>query len=122
MSLKLSTRQSGQKSEAIAAEFLQRNGLTLVTENFRGPQGEIDLIMRDKDYLVFIEVRMRNDQDFGLSVETINKSKQSRIIQTALYYLVQENLLDKTFCRFDVIGMGKDQQIEWIQNAFEVSY
>ena len=94
----------------------------LVTKNFRGPQGEIDLIMRDDEDYVFVEVRLRRHKDYGTSIETISSSKQHRIIKTSLYFLQQADLMEKMNCRFDVLGIDKAQNFIWIKNAFEVQY
>lgn len=112
----------GQISETTAAAYLQKKGLTLTAKNFRCPCGEIDLIMKDQDYLVFVEVRFRKNQHYGNSIETISQHKQSRLTRTALYYLQQHSLLDKVNCRFDVLGLDADEKITWIRNAFEVKY
>lgn len=122
LSEKPTSRASGLQAEILACEYLSAQGLKLITRNYRVSCGEIDLIMWDNDYLVFIEVRFRQDTDYGSGIETITKSKQNRIIKAALFYLQQEKLLDKVLCRFDVIGMGAAEKIEWIKNAFEVTY
>lgn len=121
-SLKETTVARGSRAENDACAFLVAQGLEFQTKNFRCPLGEIDLIMRDGEYLIFVEVRFRHDPDFGTSIETISKNKCQRIIRTALYYLQQEKLLDKVFCRFDVVGMDAENNLLWIKNAFEVEY
>ncbi len=78
--------------------------------------------MEDKDYLVFVEVRFRQRQHYGNSIETISPSKKYRIIKAAMHYLQQHNLVDKVNCRFDVLGLNPEEKITWIRNAFEVEY
>ncbi len=114
------SRKIGHQAENEACHYLQQQGLTLVTQNYNGPQGEIDLIMEDKGYLVFVEVRLRHNPNYGHSLETISKSKQTRIIKTALHYLQKHKSVNHKPCRFDVIGIGEQQKMVWIKNAFEV--
>lgn len=111
----------GQDAEQCACDYLQQQGLKLVTKNFRCKLGEIDLVMHDANVLTFIEVRCRNNTDFGSGAETINYKKRTKIIKTAQHYLQKYNLLEKTACRFDVVSIEAHQQlkIEWIKNAFQ---
>lgn len=112
----------GQASESIASAYLQNQGLKLIEKNFHCAQGEIDLIMEDKDYLVFVEVRFRKHRDYGNSIETISRSKQNRLTRTAQHYLQQHGLMYKTNCRFDVLGLNAQEKITWIKNVFDVEY
>jgi putative endonuclease len=107
----------GNLAEQRACQFLQAQGLKLITQNFRTIHGEIDLIMREGDEIVFIEVRSRAKNDYGTPIESINKNKQKKVIKTSLIFLQQRNWLDKVNCRFDVIGVNQDH-LEWIQDAF----
>lgn len=116
------SRVIGQLAEARARNFLEQQGLTWVCSNYLCPAGEIDLIMRDGEYLVFVEVRFRADLDYGESAETVVDRKQHRIIKAAWHYLLDTQAVDKQDSRFDVIGMAADEKICWIQNAFEVKY
>lgn len=109
----------GQEIEQLACAYLQARGLVLIEKNYRCRRGEIDLVMRQSDTLVFVEVRYRKNQDFGGAKESITPSKQAKLQTTALHYmqLHQHN----TNARFDVIavtGAGTLDNIEWIQNAF----
>jgi len=116
----LSTRAAkGQQAECAACDYLLAQGLTLVEKNYRCRRGEIDLVMRHRDTLVFVEVRYRKNHDFGGASESITRKKQEKIQTTALHYL--QKLKPDINARFDVIaitGSGKQQQFEWIQNAF----
>lgn len=107
----------GNAAEALAAAFLQQKGLKLVEKNFRCQFGEIDLIMRDSNTLVFIEVRLRTNSDFGGAAMSINPSKQQKLRRSAERYLQTHG---DCACRFDVILMSKVNlsAIEWLQNAF----
>ncbi len=118
---KLKTQQTGQLAEKQACDYLQRQGLRLIECNYRTRAGEIDLIMQDKEDIVFIEVRLRNNRHFGSGIDSIDYSKQQKIVKTAMHYLSEKQLLDTVNCRFDVIGISYRQpkvEIEWIQDAF----
>lgn len=111
----------GKKAEQFATTYLCERGLTLQTSNYRGPQGEIDLIMLDKNQLVFIEVRYRKNNHYGSAADTISTTKQRKIAKTARYYLATRGKYDKIPCRFDVIAishLNKQLQVDWIKNAF----
>lgn len=116
--MKLNQNNSGLLAEQLAATFLTQHGLKLVTQNYHCRFGEIDLIMKEGEVLVFIEVRLRTNRQFGLAAESISPRKQQKIIQTAQHFLMQHG---EHACRFDAILMDKaDQQhIEWIRHAFE---
>lgn len=112
---------SGKQAEQETCAFLEKQGLTLIEKNFDSPVGEIDLIMKDKDYYVFIEVRLRNNLDYANGLESVTRSKQKRIIKTALLYLQENRLLNKVPCRFDVVSVQQINQkfeFQWIKNAF----
>ena len=123
LSLHSSRSSKGKAAEAIACDHLEKNGLQLIDKNFNSRYGEIDLIMRHKDSLVFIEVRYRKSLDYGGALASVTPTKQQKIIKTALYYMQKQG---REFnARFDVIAItgaigNSNQQlsIEWIQNAF----
>ncbi len=99
---------------------MQKQGLSFITKNFRYKQGEIDLIMSHQSMLVFVEVRYRRFSNLIQPLITLTPSKQRRLIKTVLHYLKEHRLLDKIFCRFDIVGITADRQITWIKNAIEV--
>ena len=113
-------QKKGQCAEFIAQRYLESQGLQCVEKNYSCRSGEIDLIMSDKETLVFIEVRSRQKADYGSSIETVQWNKQSRIIRSALHYLQKKGLYDQIDCRFDVIGLDNLQKIVWIKDAFQV--
>ncbi len=121
------SRNLGQQAEQVACDYLQQKGLQLITQNYHCRRGEIDLIMRDTDTLVFVEVRARRNDRFGSALESITADKQSRIIATAQLYL-QQNQLQQN-CRFDVIAVriqtaadNQNHQVsDWIRDAFQLS-
>ncbi len=119
---KISSMTIGKQAETLACRYLQQQGLHLIQRNFSCRFGEIDLIMRDQDTLVFIEVRMRSHAHFMHPRDTIDAFKQKKIIKTAIYYLQQQKLTSRMICRFDVIAIEKeDNQLQWIKRAFEVT-
>lgn len=108
---------AGHQAEKIAATFLQKNGLKLVTQNYRCTYGEIDLVMLDVKTLVFVEVRLRNNQKFGGAGMSINQSKQQKLARTAEFYLQTHG---DSACRFDAVLLHAldISAVEWIKNAF----
>ena len=108
----------GQTAEEFAADYLIARGFKYVNKNYRCKAGEIDLIMRDDEFLVFVEVRLRFDPHYGSSLETITRRKQQRIIHAAKHYLITNNLYEKEYCRFDAVGIDGDWQVSWVKNAF----
>lgn len=110
-------REQGFSAENDVRAYLEKQGLIFVTANYYSHFGEIDLIMQDKDYLIFIEVRMRKSATLLSALETIDKRKQQRIRKTAICYLQANRLLDKTNCRFDIVTVEKGE-INWLKNAF----
>jgi putative endonuclease len=110
------TRAAGERAERLAADHLVRHGLKLLERNFRCRGGEVDLVMRDREHLVFVEVRMRSNPLFGSAVETVNGHKQRRVITAARYYLARHPSIAP--CRFDVVGIDGTGRIDWIRDAF----
>jgi putative endonuclease len=84
--------------------------------NFRCRFGEIDLIMHDGATLVFVEVRLRSNQKFGGAAASVTSAKQGRITRAAQIYLQQQSR--EMACRFDVVLLDGERNIEWIKNAF----
>lgn len=107
---------SGLQAEDLAANYLQQRGLTLVARNFRCPFGEIDLILKDGKTLVFVEVRMRSNKNFGGAAASIDARKQGKLVRTAQYYLAALSHLPP--CRFDAVLLDSPDNIEWVKNAF----
>lgn len=119
-----STREFGAEQEQLVCDYLTKQGLQLLTQNYNCKMGEIDLIMLDGDFYVFVEVRFRSRADFGGGSASVDKHKQKKLIRTATYYLQQNQLLDKVPCRFDVVSVTDDKKtkFQWIKDAFWVQY
>ncbi|MCX7552653.1 YraN family protein [Marinicella sp. S1101] len=112
---------NGQQAETFAAQYLQRQGLKLLDQNYNTKLGEIDLIMRDGQCLVFIEVKFRARSDWAHAAETVTLSKQQKIIRTAQLYLQNKQLSDRVYCRFDVVAIDNEineENLNWLKNAF----
>ena len=110
-------RERGRHAEDAAAMFLQQQGLTLVERNYHCRFGEIDLIARDGDTLVFVEVRMRSSERFGGAAGSITAAKKQKLLRTARHYLAAT--AGTPACRFDALLLqGGDPSIEWLKNAF----
>jgi putative endonuclease len=108
--------EAGARAEALAAVFLAERGLAIVERNFRCRRGEIDLIARDGDTLVFVEVRLRTRRDFGGAAASITAAKRARIAAAALFYLGR--LARTPPCRFDAVLLDAidTDRIEWLQD------
>ena len=112
----------GKRGENLAGQFLRKNGYKILYRNFRGRTGgEIDIVCRDRDTLVFVEVKTRTGEDFGRPFEAIDRKQRNRISRGALAWL---RLLDDPdiLFRFDVVEVimadGAPPHLELIQNAF----
>jgi len=119
----LSKQDQGTAGEDLALEHLRQQGLRLVTRNFRCKGGELDLIMRHGETLVFVEVRAHHDEGYGTPAETITRAKQRRLIRAAGFYL-QKHRLDVA-CRFDVVAVtlgAPAPRVDWIQDAFQTAW
>ncbi|MEP7061181.1 MAG: YraN family protein [Betaproteobacteria bacterium] len=96
---------AGADAESLAAAFLVAQGLSIVARNVRSRFGEIDLVARDGDTLVFVEVRLRSGQAFGGAATSITRAKQARLVAAARIYLA--NLRREPPCRFDAVLFDK---------------
>ena len=104
--------------ERKAADYLKKQRLFILRYNYRCRSGEIDLIARDGRYLVFVEVKYRNDNSSGYALDAVNPAKQRKICKVARYFLTVEYRCMDVPCRFDVVGID-DDEVHWIKNAFE---
>lgn len=109
--------ERGRSAEDHAERFLERQGLRIVGRNFRRRFGEIDLVARDDDTLVFVEVRKRSHRGFADGAESIDRRKRQRLLRTAEAYLQQQRWTGPV--RFDVVVLDARDCIEWLQHAIE---
>lgn len=114
-------RQLGADKEQLAAEYLTARGMDILERNFRNRQGEIDIIGRHGQYLVFVEVKFRSGTDMGMAVEAVGIRKQRQICKVADYYRMIHHLGDNTAVRYDVLAI-QGEDVQWIQNAFPHIY
>ncbi len=114
----LTKRLQGEKFEQKAREFLERNGLKFVAANQQFKCGELDLIMRQGDTFVFVEVRQRKSNRFGSAVESIDYRKQQKWLDAANMWLFTKHKqsLDTANCRFDVVAFEGNNPPLWIPN------
>ena len=110
---------SGKQAETLAARFLEQQGLLVLARNFRCRGGEIDLVCRERQVLVFVEVRLRRNLRYGGAAASITTHKQARIILAARHYL-SAHAATESDCRFDCVLLdGLDEaRIEWLRDAF----
>ena len=111
-----SKSERGASAETVAARLLVDAGYRIVERNFRCKLGELDIVARDGDILVFVEVRSRADDEHGSAVEMIRRGKQRRVVRVARYYLAT---MQPTFeqCRFDVVAITGSETI-LLRDAF----
>ena len=117
----VSTKQLGNIAEEKAFQYLKLQGLQFISKNFYSRFGEIDLIMFDKNCLVFIEVRSRKNMGFGSALESITYAKQNKLRKTADFFFLKNQNYSKMPARFDVIIIPtntSDEKINWLKNAF----
>ena len=116
---KVTHKQVGDQYEAVAKAYLTRHGLSLIQQNFIAKCGEIDLIMRHNNTIVFAEVKYRKQTRYGHAAEMVTAKKSQRLLKTAQVWLMQQGLsVHSTDFRFDIIAIeGPDDNINWIQNA-----
>ncbi|MBW1805418.1 MAG: YraN family protein [Deltaproteobacteria bacterium] len=114
----------GRKGEDLALRKVKRLGYKCIARNYRCPLGEIDLIARDGDCLVFIEIKTRKGRSVGYAKEAIDKRKMRQISKVALAYMKANDCCDVR-ARFDVVAINMNEgreEIEVIQNAFDLAY
>ena len=114
--------ERGKRGEEAAVKYLQKLGYTIIGRNFNCKLGEIDIIARRKEYLVFIEVKLRKNNKFGGAAMAVDRFKQQKIKKTAALYLQQKGI--EAPVRFDVVLITtsddriKNENIEVIEDAF----
>ena len=117
----MNTRTKGAEYEEMAAEYLKRQGIRILEKNYRNRIGEIDLIGRDEEYLIFFEVKYRRSMNTGAPAEAVTYPKQKKICKVADYYRLTHGIGEFCAIRYDVISIC-DKEITWFQNAFSHIY
>ena len=110
-------RSIGAFYEQKAVEYLKGKGYSILSQNFRCKIGEIDIIAKWKDVIVFVEVKYRKTASFGYPEEAVSYYKQEKIRKVAQYFLTGASFAMDTECRFDVIAI-EGEEIRHIENAF----
>lgn len=116
-------RDIGDKGEKIAVKKLKNLGYKILERNYNVPRtGEIDIVAMQGEYLVFAEVRLRKNAEYGAPAETVDAFKQRKLVKAALMYMKEKNLTSHS-ARFDVVSItgnpDGDYTVEVIRNAFD---
>lgn len=111
----MNKRQIGTFYENAACEYLKKQGVCILEQNYRCKIGEIDIIGRQGDCVIFVEVKYRKSEEFGAPLAVVDVNKQKTICKCAAVYCMRHPHV--TQIRYDVIGIT-DTQINWVQNAF----
>lgn len=107
----------GDEAESRALDYLQAKGLQFVVRNYRCKCGEIDLILREQETWIFVEVKFRQSEDYGRSIEQLTPQKQRRVLNAVRVFLVDNHLNEfHTPIRIDLVALT-DSSIEWIKNV-----
>ncbi|MDI6741239.1 MAG: YraN family protein [Smithella sp.] len=119
--MKNPNKTTGEKGEFAAVSYLKQNGYQILETNYRCAIGEIDVIARENNELVFVEVKTRKSGEMGYPEEAVGIKKQKKMSQLALWYL-QNEAMNNANARFDVIAItvsGSKNEIRLIKNAFD---
>ncbi len=115
-----SKKETGRRGELLAAEFLKSRGYRIIEANFRTPRGELDIIARKEDYLVFVEVRTRHGATLGTPEESVTPRKKAKLVALAQAYLESHPAPEQPW-RIDVVavelGPGSASRVRLIENA-----
>jgi putative endonuclease len=124
----MTTRSAGARYEDVALAHLQQAGLVLLARNYSCRYGELDLVMSDRDVVVFAEVRYRRGAaargGFGDGVDSISAAKRGKLVRAAQVFLAERPALSRRACRFDVLAIADGDarpSIDWRRNAFDAS-
>jgi putative endonuclease len=113
----------GNLGEKLAVEYLKNQGYQIIECNYKNELGEIDIIALDADDYCFVEVKTREGADYGSPLEAVTEEIQARIGRIAKMYVQEQDLVDKHYFRFDVVGIDlieDSKHIELVKNAFEI--
>ncbi|MBQ8262418.1 MAG: YraN family protein [Lachnospiraceae bacterium] len=113
----MNKRQVGGEYETKAVLYLEQQGLKILERNFRCRMGEIDIVAKDGEFVVFTEVKWRKTSRSGSALQSVDWKKQRTICRTSDYYRMKNFLTENTPMRFDVVAIEGDE-LHWIKNAF----
>jgi putative endonuclease len=122
--MKSDNKKTGKTGEDIAAAFLKKKRYKIIERNYKCVFGEVDIVARDMNDIVFIEVKSRKSKDFGEPEDAVTLNKQRKISKVALNYL-KDRRLDDRDARFDVIAIKLSTEgsiVKHIKNAFELAW
>ena len=114
----MNNRRQGNDFEKLAASYLENIGMSILKMNFYCKMGEVDIIARDEDYLVFVEVKYRKSKATGSGFEAVSFNKMRKISRVADYYMSSHHLNENTNVRFDVVVI-EEGHLKHLKNAFE---
>lgn len=120
---RMTARELGQNAEDMACNHLKQKGFEIVSKNYRALRGEVDIICKDRDDWVFVEVKARSSNRFGGAASAIPRSKQEQVAKVASHYLMANGLFGEVACRFDVVLVdagARPYQVTHIPNAFHM--
>ncbi|MCJ7547147.1 MAG: YraN family protein [Deltaproteobacteria bacterium] len=112
----------GSRGEDLAVQYLKKRGFKVIERNYRCSVGEIDLIAREKNTLVFVEIKARSSFEYGLPQDAVDRFKQKKLIEVARSYMAEHHLKDDIIARFDVVAIHltpTGPAIELIKDAFQ---
>lgn len=114
-------KESGDRGERAAAEYLRRRGCEILASQWRCRYGELDLVARDGDFICFVEVKLRGPRSIALPREFVDARKQEKLRRTALVWMSANHMCD-AFARFDVAEVYEERdgslRLEYLENAF----
>lgn len=114
-------QETGKSGEELASQYLEKQGYKILDRNFNCHQGEIDIIAKDKDEIVFIEVKTRTNKKYGFASEAVNENKQKHLLRAIKYYIYTKKY-ENSFIRIDVIEVyikNDEININHIKQAIE---
>ena len=115
----LNKRRIGSEKERLACEYLEKKGYSIVTTNYWCRYADIDIVAKEADVLVFVEVKYRGNAHYGGSMGAVSQNKIRKISQCAVYYIFKEQIPPDTPMRFDVVAID-GTCVTHLENAFEV--
>ncbi len=116
---KINKRKIGEQVETLVCSYLKSQGYIILEKNFKSHFGEIDIIARENEYIVFMEVKYRKNVACGYPLEAVNYDKQQKIIKTSLYYIQQNHISLNASYRYDVVSV-LNNKVSVLKNAFTI--